>query len=119
MRSTEIEASTFRRISDARRPHPPGFAGRPPQQGGEVRGALSAGPAELLGHGFPKGERSPVHVATVPDLDDEDQNVAITDLVQHAVVADSDSEIVGAGRELLAAWWSWVGRQRSDGVPDP
>jgi hypothetical protein len=55
----------------------------------------------------------------VPDLDDEDHNVAITDLVQHAVVADSDSEIVGAGRELLAARWSWVGRQRSDGVPDP
>jgi hypothetical protein len=46
----------------------------------------------------------------VPDLDDEHQNVAITDLVQHAVVADSDSEIVGAAGELLAARWSRVGR---------
>jgi hypothetical protein len=54
----------------------------------------------------------------VPDLDDEDQNIAITDLVQHAVVADSDSEIVGAAREFLAAGWSWVGRERSDGVPN-
>jgi len=53
---------------------------------------------------------SPVHLATVPDLDDEHQNVAITDLVQHAVVTDSDSEIVGAAGELLAARWARVGR---------
>jgi hypothetical protein len=55
----------------------------------------------------------------VPGLDDEDQNIAITNLVQHAIVADSDSKIVGAARELLAARWSWVGRQRSDGAPNP
>ena len=53
-----------------------------------------------------------------PDLDHEDQNVAITDLIQHAVVSDSDSEIVGIAGELLTVRWSWVGRQRSDGVPN-
>ena len=53
------------------------------------------------------------------DLDNENQYVAIADFVQHAVVADSDSEIVAAAGQLFAARWSWIIRQCPDGDGNP
>jgi len=55
----------------------------------------------------------------VSDLDNENQNVAIADFVQHAVVADSDSEIVAAAGQFFAARWPWIIRQSTDGARNP
>jgi len=58
---------------------------------------------------FPYANRDlAVDLATMSDLDDEHENLPVTDFVQDAVVADPDPVVVAGTGELLAARWSRV-----------
>jgi hypothetical protein len=61
---------------------------------------------------------SAVHVATVPEGHDDDDEAVILDRVNHAVIPDSDSPR-GAAREWPGGRRSWVVGEQSDRALDP
>lgn len=56
---------------------------------------------------------SAIHVTAVPDTDDRDEQFAIDDLIENAVVALTQPVLLLA-TQLFATEWPWIARQAFD-----